>query len=157
MSKVQPHLTLQFLTEMAGGIHLSTFPNKPRHFPLCSMTIGTSSVLEKLQALHVQSTLLEKGLETNFLETEDSSATTWYICSTTAQVQQSQWQWDKDIFPMAINLLFKSALIVVFKGQNAAGDMNVPIRKELAIQTQNYHRHKTFETNLILATYLGKL
>ena len=57
---------LQFLTEMAGGIHLSTFPNKPRHFPLCSMTIGTSSVLEKLQALHVQSTLLEKGLETNF-------------------------------------------------------------------------------------------
>ena len=60
------------------------------------------------------------------------------------------WQWD--IFPMAINLLFKSVLIVVFKGQNSAGDMNVPIRKELRIQTQNYHRHKTFETNLILAT-----
>ena len=54
---------------------------------------------------------------------------------------------------MAINLLFKSVLIVVFKGQNSAGDMNVPIRKELRIQTQNYDRHKTFETNLIFAPY----
>ena len=53
---------------------------------------------------------------------------------------------------MAINLLFKSVLIVVLKGQNSAGDMNVPIRKELRIQTENYLRHKTFETDLILAT-----